>query len=103
MNSYSIANYANLHHNSSQLDQICPRCSSKNLKSGAGKKPGEESFRCEDCGNFLGYSPVKRLKRLRKPKNLTDSLNFLESRGVVSEAAQIFVLNEVGVIGGGES
>jgi transcription elongation factor Elf1 len=80
----------------------CPHCNSENLKTGAGKKPGLESLRCEDCGDFLGYSPIKRLKRLRKQKNLTDSLDFLESRGISNEIAQVFLLTEVGAIGGAE-
>lgn len=58
---------------------------------------------CGDCGKFLGYSPLKRLKRLRKRKNLTDSLNFLESRGILSEATQIFVLSELDAMKGGEA
>lgn len=102
MNSNSIPNYGEIiYHNSSQPNSTCPRCGKENLKSGAGKKPGQESIGCGDCGEFLGYSPVKRLKRLRKRKNITDSLNFLESCGIVSEAAQIFVLNEVGAMKGG--
>ncbi len=76
------------------------RCGGTLAKTGAGRKPGEESRRCLDCGEFLGYSPIERLRRLRKQNNLTDSLNFLESRGIVSQEAQIFLLNELGAIGG---
>ncbi len=83
---------------SEKCNPQCSRCGSENLKSGAGKKPGQESLRCEDCGEFLGYSPIKRLKRLRKQKNLTDSLDFLESCGISNEAAQVFLLTEVGEI-----
>lgn len=74
----------------------CPQCGSTNVRSGAGKKPGEQSKRCGDCGEFLGYSPLERLKRLRKRKNLTESLNLLESCGIRSEEAQLFLLSEVG-------
>jgi hypothetical protein len=45
-------------------------------------------------------SPVERLKRLRKRENLTESLDLLESCGIRSEEAQVFLLNEVGAIGG---
>jgi transposase-like protein len=48
----------------------CPRCGSENFKSGAGLKPGQESRRCSDCGEFLGYSPVERLKRPKKRPKL---------------------------------
>lgn len=91
----SIANYSNFHHN------CCPRCGSTNLKIGAGLKPGQESQRCSDCGEFLGYLPIKPLKKLRKRRKLTDSLNLLESHGIRSEEAQIFVLSEVAAIGQG--
>jgi hypothetical protein len=79
-------------------DHRCPHCGSENLKSGAGLKPGQQSRRCADCGEFLGYSPIQNLKRLRRRKNLTDCLNLLESRGIVSQEAQIFLLTEVGAV-----
>jgi transposase-like protein len=74
----------------------CPRCGSKNLKGGAGLKPGEESQRCSDCGEFLEYLPIKPLKKLRKRRKLTDSLNLLEAHGIKSEAAQLLLLSAVG-------
>lgn len=55
-----ISDYGNFHHNS------CHRCGSNNTKSGAGLKPGQESRKCGDCGEFLGYLPVARLKRPKK-------------------------------------
>jgi hypothetical protein len=78
----------------------CPHCASENLKSGAGKKGGEQSIRCTDCRKFLGYQPIPQLKRLRRQRRLTDCLNLLESHGVSSETAQLFVLSEVSAIGG---
>jgi hypothetical protein len=90
----SIPNFSKFHHNT------CYRCGSTNIKIGAGLRPGQESRRCADCGEFLGYSPVERLKRLRKRGNLTESLELLESCGIRSEEAQVFLLNEVGAIGG---
>jgi hypothetical protein len=74
----------------------CSHCGSQNIRSGAGLKPGQQSQRCSDCGEFLGYSPVKTLKKLRKRQKLTDSLNLLESHGIRSEEAQLFLLSEVG-------
>jgi hypothetical protein len=96
MNKNSISNFGKFNHNS------CPRCGSTSFQSGAGLKPGQESRKCSDCGEFLGYLPVKRLKRLRKQRNLTDCLNLLESCKISSETAQLFVLDEVGAIGGGK-
>ena len=100
MNNQSIS-YSNPEYKSENHPHSCSHCGSQNIRSGAGLKPGEESRRCSDCGEFLGYSPIERLKRLRKRKNLTDSLNLLESCGIRSEDAQIFILSEVGA--GGES
>lgn len=56
-------------------------------------------FKPED-GEYPKNSPLERLKRLRKPGNLTESLDLLESCGIRSEEAQLFLLNEVGAIGG---
>lgn len=74
----------------------CPHCGATSYRPGAGRKPNEESRRCGDCGEFLGYLPVKRLKKLRKQRKLTDSLNLLESHGIKSEAAQLLLLSAVG-------
>jgi transposase-like protein len=74
------------------LQRICPHCQSTNLIVGAGKKPGEESRRCEDCKHFLGYSPVARLQQARKRKQLTECLQVLESQGIQSELA-LFTLS----------
>ncbi len=67
--------------------KTCPHCQSTNLTIGAGKKPGEESHRCEDCHHFLGYSPLARLKKARRRKELTQCLEILESQGIRGELA----------------
>lgn len=64
--------------------QVCPHT---NFVVGAGLKPGEESRRCSDCKSFLGYSPVSQLKKARRRKGLTESLEILESRGIQGELA----------------
>jgi transposase-like protein len=70
----------------------CPRCGSTNIILGAGLKPGEESQRCGDCRFFLGYSPVTRLKKSRKRKELTECLQVLEDSGIQGEIA-LFILS----------
>jgi transposase-like protein len=71
---------------------ICPHCQSSNLIVGAGKKPGEESRRCGDCKKFLGYSPVSRLKKARRRKELTECLQILENQGIQGDLA-LFTLS----------
>lgn len=92
---YSKSEYKNENHSHS-----CPHCGSTSFKTGAGLKPGQQSQRCSDCGEFLGYSPIKQLKRLRKRKDFTESLELLESHGIRSEEAEIFVLSEIGAMEG---
>jgi transposase-like protein len=70
----------------------CPHCGSRNIILGAGLKPGEESRRCGDCRFFLGYSPLARLKKSRKRKELTECLQVLEDSGVQGEIA-LFTLS----------
>jgi len=96
MNDTQIISYSNPEYKRENHSHSCPHCHSQNLKSGAGRKPNEESRRCGDCGEFLGYLPVERLKKLRKRRNLTDSLNLLESHGIRSEEAQLFLLSAAG-------
>jgi len=72
--------------------QVCPHCGSGNLKIGAGLKPGEESRRCNDCKHFLGYSPLAKLKKARKRKELTNCLEILESQDIRGDLA-IFILS----------
>ncbi len=72
----------------------CPHCGSTNIILGAGLKPGEESQRCGDCRFFLGYSPVTRLKKSRKSKALTESIQLLEDSGIQGETA-LFTLSLV--------
>lgn len=95
---YSTPNGKNENHS-----HFCNRCNSTNLKSGAGRKPGEKSEKCGDCGKFLGYSPVARLKRAIKRKKLTESLEILDNRGITGEYEQLFLLSEIGAIGRGEA
>ncbi|NES18577.1 MAG: hypothetical protein F6K41_06515 [Symploca sp. SIO3E6] len=76
----------------------CPHCGSTSFKSGAGLKPGQESIHCQDCKKFIGYRnilPIKRLKRLKKPKRLTDCLNMIDNWGFKSEYTQLFILSLV--------
>lgn len=84
--------------NQSPPNMPCAKCGSTSVRTGAGRKPQEESRRCSDCGGFLGYLPVKPLKKLRKQRKLAHSLNLLESHGIKSEAAQIFVLSRIGAM-----
>jgi hypothetical protein len=73
-------------------ESICPHCGSGNLKIGAGKKPGDESRRCNNCKHFLGYSPLAKLKKSRRRKELTDCLEILENQGIRGDLA-IFTLS----------
>jgi hypothetical protein len=73
----------------------CPHCGSGNLKIGAGLQPGEESRRCNDCKHFLGYSPLRKLKKARKRQELTNCLEILENQGIRGDVA-VFVLGQVG-------
>jgi hypothetical protein len=61
-----IISYSKSEYKSENHPHSCPHCHSQNLKSGAGLQPKQESRRCSDCGKFLGYFPVKELKRARK-------------------------------------
>lgn len=72
--------------------QVCPHCGSGNLKIGAGLKPGEESRRCNDCKHFLGYSPLAKLKKAIKRKELTNCLEILENQDIRGDLA-IFILS----------
>jgi hypothetical protein len=90
-----IITYSGSEYNGSD-PHSCHRCGSADIKIGAGLKPGQVSQKCGDCGEFLGYSPVARLKRAKKRKNLTESLNLLESCGIRSEQLQLFVLSAIG-------
>jgi hypothetical protein len=74
----------------------CCHCGSENLKTGAGKKSREQSIHCADCRKFLGYQPISQLKRLRRRKKLTESLNLLESQGIQGELTQLFILSAIG-------
>jgi hypothetical protein len=90
MTANSISNFGNFHYN------CCSRCGSTNLKSGAGLKPGEESRHCKDCRKFLGYQPIPQLKRLRRRKKLTESLEILQNQGIRDEQTQLFLLSAIG-------
>jgi transposase-like protein len=83
---------------SEQLEEEgrCRHCGSGNLKSGAGRKAREESIRCADCRRFLGYQPIAQLKRLRRGKKLTESLELLENQGIRGEETQLFILSAIG-------
>jgi hypothetical protein len=73
-------------------ESICPHCGSGNLKIGAGKKPGDESRRCNNCKHFLGFSPLAKLKVARRRKQLNECLQILENSGIHGETA-IFSLS----------
>ena len=72
--------------------QVCPRCGSENLKTGAGLRPNQESRRCNNCQHFLGFSTVSKLKAARRRKELTECLQILENSGIQGEMA-IFSLS----------
>jgi hypothetical protein len=73
-------------------EQVCLHCGSENSKIGASLKPGEESHRCNDCKTFLRYSPLAKLKKARKRKELTKCLEILENRGIQGDLA-LFTLS----------
>src|ERR687885_915513 len=77
----------------------CAQCGSTATRPGDGRKPGEISISCHNCGKFTGYSPIPKLKRLRKRKRLTDCLEILAQKGVRGDEA-IFILSN---LGGGEA
>jgi transposase-like protein len=86
----SITNYGKNYHN-----PTCPQCGSANLSTGAGRKPGEMSLRCSECKAFIGYRDIgklRRLQRLRRQKQTTDCLNFIEKHAGLSSDEAIFVL-----------
>jgi hypothetical protein len=78
----------------------CDHCGSENLKIGAGRKGGEQSIHCADCRKFLEYQPISQLRRLRRRKKLTESLELLESQNIQGESTQLFILS---AIKGGEA
>jgi transposase-like protein len=86
----SITNYSENYHN-----PICPRCSSANLSTGAGRKPGQMSLRCNKCKTFVGYQNLEKLQKLRRRKSLTPCLELLEKHGIEGESA-VFILGAVG-------
>jgi transposase-like protein len=87
---------------SEQLEEEgrCRHCGSGNLKSGAGKKGGEQSIHCADCRKFLEYQPMSQLRQLKRRKKLTESLELLESQNIRGESTQLFILS---AIKGGEA
>jgi hypothetical protein len=70
-------------------------CGSSVGKFGAGRKPGELSISCRNCGKFIEYSPIQKLKQLHKRKQLTDCLEILETKEFQGDEA-IFLLALVG-------
>jgi hypothetical protein len=88
----SLASHSILPAKLPQNPDPCPHCGSQNIILGAGKKPGETSRRCGDCKHFLGYSPLARLKKSRKRKELTECLQVLEDSGIQGEIA-LFILS----------
>jgi hypothetical protein len=79
-------------HRTISAQPICPHCQSTDFIIGAGKKPGEESRHCRDCKHFLGYSPLAKLKKARRRKELTECLQILENRDIRGDLA-IFTLS----------
>jgi hypothetical protein len=73
--------------------ETCPNCGSGNLSKGAGLKPGQISLKCSDCKAFIGY---RKLQKLKRQKDLTACLEFLESCGISGDVVSIFVLGQVG-------
>jgi transposase-like protein len=71
----------------------CPRCGSANVSKGAGLKPGQISLKCSDCKAFIGY---RKLQKLKRQKDLTACLEFLESCGISGDVVTVFVLGQVG-------
>jgi tRNA(Ile2) C34 agmatinyltransferase TiaS len=79
--------------------ESCPNCGSASIATGAGLKPGQVSLKCVQCKAFIGYKNLQKLKKLKLQKRLTPCLELLEKQGLTGDAA-IFVLNEVGQLGG---
>lgn len=75
--------------------ELCPKCGSSNLITGAGLKPGQMSLRCSECKVFVGYKSLQKLHKLRKRKELTSCLQLLEKEGLTGDAA-IFALSSLG-------
>jgi transposase-like protein len=74
--------------------ETCPNCGSANLSKGAGLKPGQISLKCSDCKAFIGY---RKLQKLKRQKDLTTCLEFLESCGISGDVVTVFVLGQVEV------
>jgi hypothetical protein len=77
---------------SSSITGVCPKCGSANISVGSGRKPNQESRRCRDCKHFLGYSPLAKLKKAHRRKELTECLQILENRDIRGDLA-IFTLS----------
>ena len=67
MKNDSHSHHTLISHNLLTIEKSCPRCNGQNLKSGAGKRPGEQSIHCRDCRKFICYQPVRKPKKRRKP------------------------------------
>ena len=90
-------------HRTISAQPICPHCQSTDFIIGAGKKPGQMSLRCNECKAFIGYRDIGKLRRLQKlhrQKRLTECLSFIERHAHLSGQAAIFILSEVGQVGG---
>jgi hypothetical protein len=86
-----------------QTNQLCAHCGSTDFSIGAGLKPGQMSLRCTECKAFIGYRDIGKLRRLQKlhrQKRLTECLSFIERHAHLSGQAAIFILSEVGQVGG---
>lgn len=56
-----------------EIQADCPSCGNHKGKIGAGKKPGESSLICDNCGKFIKWLSAKEFKKLygkkrKKPK-----------------------------------
>jgi predicted RNA-binding Zn-ribbon protein involved in translation (DUF1610 family) len=71
---------------------ICPKCGSTSVATGAGRKLGQMSLRCSECKHFLGYSPLAKLKKARRRKELTECLEILQGQCIQGDLA-IFTLS----------
>lgn len=89
-----VPDYGDSSHN-----HTCPKCGSANLLTGAGRRPGEMSLKCAQCGVFIRYIDTKnfeKLKKLRRRRKFTESVTFIECASGFRDENALFVLSEAG-------
>jgi transposase-like protein len=74
----------------------CPYCDNSGIRIGAERRSSEQSQRCAENYNNLGYSSIDKLKKFYKRRKLTESLDFLRNQRIREEELQLTILQVIG-------